>query len=124
MPLNVVVPLELQLSSEETSENEDLPDFVENPNQASTKDIVIEKESTPTETLIPKSTIRKKYISESSKIKKPLTYEEMTAMFEAVHKLIDKMTEKTPLPPASQPPMETIASLPHVGSSVPLSSLI
>ena len=101
MPLNVVIPLELQLSSEETSENEDLPDFVVNPEQATTEEIEIKEESTSTKTRVPKSPFLKKYVGESSKIKKPLTQEEMATMLVVVHKLINEMTEKTPLPPTS-----------------------
>ena len=46
MPLNVMVPPELQLSSEDSSSSEDLLDFVENPEQVATEKIEIEEEST------------------------------------------------------------------------------
>ena len=66
-----------------------IPDFVQNPEQTTTKEIEIEKESTPTETLVPKSPVRKTHTGESSKIKNPPIQEKMVAMLEAVHKLIE-----------------------------------
>ena len=92
-----MVPLEFQLSSEDSSSSEELPNFVQNPKLAATEEIEIEDKSTHTETPI---SVRKTYIGESSKIKNPPTQEEMAAMLEAVHKLIDEMIEKTtPSPP-------------------------
>ena len=121
-----MAPPKLQLfsSSQETSEDENLSQSVENPNQAATKAIEIEEESSPSDSPIEKSPIRKTYAGESSKILKPPTQAEMNAMLEAVHKLIGEMTKKTSQPPlASSVPIKTIASPPHIGSTIPSSSL-
>ena len=121
-PLNVVIPPDFNVPSENSSSSDDSSDSDQNPKETA-EEIAIEEESTPPEIPVP---VHQTQIGESSKTKSPPTQEDMAAMLAAVHKLIDEMTEKsTPASqPVSSPTTETTPSQPKDGSSIPLSSSV